>query len=232
MLHAVLLLSSLIPASVDTCTKDPAEIRIYAKIDPPVTDLSKTEAQLDAMKTDPIAGSPRFTHVGGLTVGSISVDSEIRIANTRFGDGQICAWPSVVTITLGTKPTVYVAVDYSKCRIEGALAHEMQHVAIDRDIINRHSADFRRQISAMVDAIGVVGPAPDTALSSIRHRIEDKINAAIAVAVDDLNDDRATRQSQLDSPAEYQRLSLLCPQIDLQPRSRLSGPKSTPPAAH
>lgn len=233
LLHAVVLASNLIPAATDSCFRDPTEVRVYAKIDPPTTDFSKNEAQLKVMKPDgAIAGDPRFAHLAGLTVAGIEVDSEVRIANTRFSDGKVCAWPSVVTITLSTTPKVYVTADHSKCQTDAALTHEMEHVAIDKAIIDRYAPIFRRRIAVMVEAIGTVGPAPESDLSSIRHRIEEKVNAAIVVTTDQLTADRTTEQRNLDSPTEYERLGNVCPQIDLNPGSPLSRPAAKASAAH
>ena len=236
LLHAVVLVSNLIPTpltpvAADSCIRDPTEVRIYAKIDPPTTDFTKNEAQLKALKPDgAIAGDPRFTQITGLTVAGIEVDSEVRIANSRFSDGNVCAWPSVVTITLSTSPKVYVTADHSKCQTDAGLTHEMTHVAIDRAIIDRYTPIFRHRMSTMVEAIGTVGPVPESALSTIRHRIEEKINAAIAVATDQLTTDRTAEQRGLDSPTEYERLANVCPQIQLNPGSRLSRPEPKPTA--
>jgi len=213
LLHALALASHFVPVAADICSRDPTDIRISVTIEPPKTDFTKSDSQLDALKAG-VAGNPRFIPISGLTLAKIAVNSEVRIANIRTGSGQTCVWPTAVVVTLSTAPEVYVVTNHGKCRTDLAIGHEMQHVAIDREIIDRYSPIFRRRITAMVDAIGTVGPVAQIDLSSVRRRIEEKINAAIAVVGDQMDAERAARQQALDSPSEYARLSLTCPQID------------------
>jgi hypothetical protein len=167
---------------------------------------------------DPVASNRSFARVAGLTVASIAVDSEIRIASMGAPAGApACAWPSVVTVTLSTAPTVYVGADHGTCSREVGLGHEMQHVAIDRKVIDIYGPIFRRRLDAMVDAMNSAAPEPGLDLNSLRARIEEKINAVIAVTSESLNDDRANQHRNLDSPTEYQRLSFACPQVTVDP---------------
>jgi len=232
LLHAIVLVSNLLPAAAQTCAGEPTDIRIVEKIDPPSTDFTKSEGELERMRlAGGIASDFPFTRVAGLTVASIAVDSEIRIANTRSSTGQVCAWPSVVTITLSTHPTVYVSSQHGACHVRAATEHEMQHVAIDREMVERYVGIFRRRIGRMVDAIGIVGPAPEANLSSVRHRIEEKINAVIAITSDELTEERVARQHGLDSPTEYHRLAEACPQINVTPELNNTQPKGMRPSA-
>jgi len=222
LLHAVVIASNLvIPAAADACERDPTDIRVYAKIEPPTTNFSKPSRQLQSKRSETeIAGDPRFATVAGLTVGSIGVDFEVRIADLRLASGMICAWPSVVTVTLSAAPDVYVVPDHGPCQTRVALDHEMRHVAVYSDIINRYVPIFRRRVATMVDAIGTVGPVPEERLSTLRHRIQDKIGASIDVVSDEMDANWVSAERAIDSETEYDRLSHVCPQVDFVPESR------------
>jgi hypothetical protein len=202
-----------------TCPVNHTDVRISRKIEEPRIDYSKRETQLETMKfKDTLASDRSFAHVAGLTVASIAVDSEIRIASTGNTAGEpTCAWPTVVTVTLSTAPTVYVGADHGTCLREVGLGHEMQHVAIDRSVIDFYSPIFRREIGAMIDAMNSTKPSPGLDVQSWRQRIEEKINAVISVESDALNANRAARHRILDSPEEYRRLSAACPQVTVDP---------------
>jgi hypothetical protein len=204
-----------------TCPVNHTDVRISRKIEEPRIDYSKRETQLETMKfRDTLASDRSFAHVAGLTVASIAVDSEIRIASSGNAGGEpTCAWPTVVTVTLSTAPTVYVGADHGDCLRDVGLGHEMEHVAIDRNVIDFYSPIFRRQINAMIDAMNSTAPSPGLDVQSWRQRIEEKINAVISVQSDALNFNRAARHRILDSPEEYRRLSVACPQVTVNPSS-------------
>jgi hypothetical protein len=212
---------SAMAAEAVTCPVNHTDVRISRKIEEPRIDYSKREGQLETMKfQDSLASDRKFVHVAGLTVASIAVDSEVRIASTGTTAGEpTCAWPTVVTVTLNTAPTVYVGADHGACLRDVGLGHEMQHVAIDRNVIDFYGPIFRRQINAMIDAMNSAAPSPGLDVQSWRQRIEEKINAVISVESDALNSNRAARHRILDSPEEYWRLSAACPQVTVDPSS-------------
>ena len=199
LLPTLAVVSNLAMANAQSCAPDPTDVRIETKIDEPRLDTSKDGEQL-------------------LTVGGIAIDSEIRIANDATDGNSVCAWPSVVTVTLSTSPTVYVLTDRGECQRSVGLKHEMEHVAIDQRIIQRYVPIFRRRIAAMAEAIAADGSPPGRDLRTQRHRIEEKVNAVIAVVSDQLNADRSTEQHAFDSIEEYTRVSSTCPQVTLAPR--------------
>lgn len=205
-------------ASVPVCPAEHTNVRVSKDVAAPRIDYSKRATQLETMKfRDPVASDRSFARVAGLTVAAIAVDSEIRIASTGNAAGEpTCAWPSVVTVTLSTAPTVYVGADHGTCSREVGLGHEMQHVAIDKGVIDTYGPIFRRRLDAMIDAMNAA-PEPNLDVNSLRARIEEKINAVIAVTSDSLNDDRANQHRRLDSPMEYSRLSFACPQVTVDP---------------
>jgi hypothetical protein len=207
-------------ANVPACPANHTNVRIAKEIGEPRIDYSKRADQLQMMNfRDPLASDRSFARVAGITVASIAVDSEIRIASMgSTSDGEpICAWPSAVTVTLSTAPTVYVGADHGTCSREVGLGHEMQHVAIDKKVIDTYGPIFRRRLDAMIDAMNTAAPEAGLDLNSLRTRIEEKINAVISVTSDSLNDDRASQHRTLDSPLEYLRLSDACPQVTVDP---------------
>jgi hypothetical protein len=218
LVPALLLSANALATEMMTCPVNHTDVRISRKIEDPRIDYSKDATLLETMKfRDPLASDRMFARVAGLTVAAIAVDSEIRIASTSAPSGEpTCAWPSVVTVTLSTAPTVYVGADHGTCMRGVGLGHEMEHVAIDRKVIDTYGPIFRKQVATMVDALSADAPSPGIDLQSWRERIEEKINAIISVTSDSLNTDRAAQHRTLDSPQEYRRLSAACPQVSIE----------------
>ena len=149
----------------------------------------------------------------------ISIDSEIRTTASGPPNGPACIWPSVISVKLSTAPVIYVDVSHGECRKAVALEHEMGHVAIDRQVIDRYIPIVRNHVALLAEAIGSV-PAPSyDGLAAARGRIEDKINALLAVIDDSLVADRAAAATAHDSPEEYLRVSRACPAITVEPAS-------------
>jgi hypothetical protein len=218
-LPALFLAANALATEMLSCPSNHTDVRISRKIQDPQIDYSKDVDMLETMKfRDPLASDRTFARVAALTVAAIAVDSEIRIASTTPAEGEAtCAWPSVVTVTLSTAPTVYVGADHGACMRDVGLGHEMQHVAIDRKVIDTYGPIFRRQVGAMVEAMNAQAPPQGLDVQTMRDRIEEKINAIIAVTSDSLNTDRAAQHRTLDSPQEYRRLSMACPQVSIEP---------------
>ena len=215
VLPMLALASNLVLAEAQACEPDAADVRVETRIDAPRVDRTKNGDQLQAMQFDgSVTSNRRFALWTGLTVGGIAVDSEIRIANDSTGK-SVCAWPSAITITLSTSPTVYIVGTNSPCQQTIGLDHEMEHVALDRQIIERYVPIFRRNITDMAAAIDANASPSERDLKTQRRRIEEKINAMIAVVADRMNSDRDGVQKSFDSVEEYTRVSNACPQTTI-----------------
>jgi hypothetical protein len=99
--------------------------------------------------------------------------------------------------------------------VASALDHEQKHVATDRAIIERYAPIFRQRVGIMVEAVGTEGPEPEAELGKLRKRIEEKIDAAIAITTEAMTVERNEKQHAIDSLEEYERLRAICPQVNV-----------------
>jgi hypothetical protein len=214
LVPAILIASNLIHVSETVCPPSHTEVRVTQDVKPPRIDETKTNEQLKAMRiTDALTNDPKFVETTGITSATISVDSEIRTKSSGPDGGPVCISPLVISVKLSTLPNVYVDASHGACRLNVAMEHEMGHVAIDRQLIDRYMAVFRSRIASMADAIGNVPAASYDTSSAIRERIEDKINAMLSVTYDTMAVERALEHQDHDSPAEYRRVSMACPAV-------------------
>lgn len=205
-------------ANTATCPSNSAEVRISETITPAHVDDTKDEAQLAAMRFDePVASDRRFLQLTGLTVAGITVDQEIRFASQGPEGGPYCVWPSVVTVTLSTAPVIYLVASHGQCLMTVGLEHEKRHVAVNQDLIGRYGPVFRERVRSMMVAISQDQRAPTTDPQLLRTRIEEKVNAIIAVTSDRMYADWKADQQAIDTMEEYRRISNTCPQVTVDP---------------
>ena len=227
-LLAALLLA--LPA-VAACEPRQTEIRVTENIAQPRIDFSKTAAQIKNLKTgDAAASDYKYAEMTGLTDATISVDSEIRTTASGSTNGPTCIWPSVISVKLSTAPIIYIDASHGECRKNVALEHEMGHVAIDRQVIERYIPIVRNHIALLAEAIGSTSAPSYDSLAIARERIEDKVNALLTVIDDSLIADRAAAAQAHDTPEEYRRVSMACRTITID--SAHSAPHGNPDGKH
>jgi hypothetical protein len=194
------------------CAHVHTETQVTEDISPPKVDLSRTAAEIEALKFGaPLTADPKFTLIAGLTVADISLGQHIRTIVSGPEDGPFCVWPSVVAVQLLTAPNIYVDASHGACRRDAALAHELEHAAIDQRLIQRYAPIFERRIRQMAEAIGTAEVASKGGVAAARERIEAKIVAVLSVTYEEMGQERLAAQRSHDSPEEYRRLSVACP---------------------
>lgn len=229
LLPAVLVASHLIQVSATVCPPSHTEVRVSQDVKAPRIDDTKTNEQLKAMNlADVLPGDLKFAETTGITAASISVDSEIRTKSVGPETGPVCISPSVITIKLSVAPTIYVDASHGTCRRSVAMEHELGHVAIDRALIERYVPIFRARVGAMADAIGNVRAPSYDDLAKARERIEDKINAMLSVTYDSMAAERVAAHQQHDSPDEYRRVGMACPNIEVNQPDTAPHPREKP----
>jgi len=229
LLPAVLVASHLIQVSATVCPPSHTDVRVSEEVKPPRIDETRTNEQLKAMNiSDVLPGDLKFAETTGITAASISVDSEIRTKSVGPENGPVCISPSVITIKLSVAPTIYVDASHGTCRRNVAMEHELGHVAIDRALIDRYVPIFRARVGAMADAIGNVRAPSYEDLAKARERIEDKINAMLAVTYDSMTAERAGLHQLHDSPEEYRRVSGSCATVEVNQPDTAPHPREKP----
>ncbi len=186
---------------------------------PPRIDDSKTSQQLKAMDIkNALTNDPKFVETVGLTAATISVSTEIRTRSSGAENSEGCVSPQSIRIRISTAPAVYLDSDHGQCLLQAAMGHEMGHVAIDRDLIDRFAPIFRARLAALADSIGSV-PSPSAEGSQlIREQIEFRVDETLSRINDSMAVERALKHQEHDSPDEYRRVTMACSAISVNPR--------------
>jgi hypothetical protein len=156
------------------------------------------------------SGSALATHrTLGLTTAVFgqSTDIQLNVVDDRRGS-RACGTPSV-RVELSMQPvTVFVASELpaQSCQHEVTLSHEMKHVEVFREALDRAAQDLERDFP---DAIGVE-------LRRARNpgELQQRFIVSVRNYLADFMRDRQRRldeaQAAVDSPEEYDRVSTAC----------------------
>lgn len=179
----------------------------------PRSDFSRDMTQLEKFHIDTVNpyGAKIDTHVGGLTAGTIKVEQKMSIAGASLA-GQTCLWPGQVQVTIRLDQVVYIAKEYKPgtCMNASVWEHEHKHVRVDREIINKYRPVFETQVRAAAARMGVIGPFDTQNQKAYQDHMMKQIGDAVSVITKQMETERNTRQQNVDTVQEYDRVSAVC----------------------
>jgi hypothetical protein len=181
------------------CPLRPESIQVALQATPATLDTSQDTAALRQLGSAN-GMAPSHGQLAGLYIAQFVVSGPIRVA-TRGN----CLEPDM-RLTLQVTRSIKVASDHppGSCRHAVALAHEREHEAIDDAMlaqVDRVLGDRLRAILAEPNALRAPGA----------ERLGEKLRQGVAPALSAFQAERNRRQLAIDTPAEYARLSRVCP---------------------
>ena len=127
-----------------------------------------------------------------------------------FPDGISCAHVERADVTIGYRNvTVYIAreVPQNTCGFEEIMAHEQKHIAVNRQILQEYMPIIEGRLKDYLRLNGVFREQNlDYAVSLLREKLQEILNGL----GQQMTDENRARQHQVDSPAEYRRLTVSC----------------------
>jgi len=163
-----------------------------------------------------------FPHHLGLTVSTVESRSEITVRTQGPPAGPACAVPTSVRLTLvQTEHSIRLAreVPPNGCLAREVLAHERRHAEVNRRTLRDAAADLRR--TARIWAARAEKQAADSGRAAIA--LQEELAVAIEPVLERLRRTQAAAHASIDTPAEYRRLSRLCPEDQQKLRVALRG---------
>lgn len=181
------------------CPLRPEAIQVALQSSPAQLDTSLDTAALRELGSAN-GLSPTHGQLAGLYIAQFVVAGPIRVA-TRGN----CLEPDM-RLTLSVTRSIKVASNHppGSCRHAVALAHEREHEAIDDAMlaqVDRLLGDRLREILAQPNALRAPGA----------ERLGEQLRQGVAPALSAFQAERNRRQLTIDTPAEYARLSRVCP---------------------
>jgi hypothetical protein len=178
-------------------------------------DYSTSSRDLSMKKTDTASPYPAGTDsaTGGLRVDTPTIATAVKYGDATYpGLHQSCLWYHSIDVTIKLSPHIYIAREYNAlgpCR-DAIMAHELHHVDVDREMMNKYSYIIGQAVQEVVDKTGAVGPIDADAVPANGQQLIDAVSAAIKTVQQPLQDEMRQRQAQVDSLEEYKRISAIC----------------------
>jgi hypothetical protein len=190
-------------------------IEVKTSTDQVTWDFTKSEKQLNNFKIDTKNpyGSSIITDVGGLMQGGIQLKETMRFNTlTHRGLNQICYWFDAVTVTLHIEPTIYIAREFPRnsCKHNAIKEHEMKHITVDREIVNKYATVIARSLKTELDRQTVYGPYRVSQSKEVEIYMKDRLESILRKHAKEMEDERRVRQQAVDSLAEYERVNRMC----------------------
>ena len=219
MLGKVFLFSSLVAAALApvsahsaTCPSFPdPEIIVNAQFAPPRYNFQQGLAKLRQIAEVESAAILHKDQPVGLAVGELSVGLELHANAAYGGDGTtVCAKPSQIVVDMSfANNTVYVAKELPRrtCGHQEVLAHEEEHVKIDRVLLKQYEPVIRQYMQVAARQLGTVQASTKTDAENTMQKF---INKHLDTLAEEINQIRKDRQAAHDSREEYARLAKVC----------------------
>lgn len=175
-----------------------------------------TSRQLGYLVVMASKNSPNFSSTGhefpvGLTEATLTLQASYKMRLRQIaGTNQYCAQITAFHLRYGfPKTTVFLARELPSmsCGFKAVLAHELQHVAIDKAFTESLKTPLEGAMGDLARDIGVVRTAaPEEAKNFIRRTVDAKIESLGK----ELAAVRQRQQLRIDTKDEYSRLSETC----------------------
>ncbi len=177
-------------------------------------DFSKTSQQLTAQGSNtvnPYAASVDSS-TGGLRADQPQMSSNIRMGTQTYPDLKVgCLWYDSVVVNITMNPVIYIAQEYQQDPCKAAIMeHELKHVGVDREVMNRYATEIGKAIQAAVNQAGAMGPFNVDEMNAYQDRYIAHVQSAIDSKQLLLTKDMRNRQAMIDTREEYDRVSKIC----------------------
>lgn len=195
-------------ASRPIITLDIGEPQIVFDLRRSINDLTMQQRSIAGYRSDlgPTNGITRYRV-------SASYQAEMRITPVA----PWCLSPTLIRLRaeIASPITVAIASNYDPrtCAFRAIQAHEMQHVQITRQTMQRVAHILRENLANHLENRFYSGPAPETAQRSFSADMQQFISWAVAFAEQELRQ----ANSVIDTPESYRQLHSQCQDWSNQP---------------
>ncbi len=212
--------SLLILAGASTCPKQEAtKINIIPYTAKVKYDYHQSLKRIQRYSTDTV--DPYGFHGQTITQGFMKGQIELRqrikfgqIKNKRSGIG--CVWYNEITVNINIDPTIVIAKELyrDKCMRKAILDHELKHVRVDREIVNKYAKIMGEKLMVALKSRGFsAGPFELRRMKEVTSKMQRVVQQILELEYKKLGIEREERQREVDSLNEYNEVDSKCPKF-------------------
>ncbi len=209
--------------------REPTKINMVPKTADVEYDPSQTLAEIQEYSMDTV--DPYGFH--GQTITQAFMKGSIGLEhNIKFGQAQMskynaaCVWYDTITVELKIDPTIVIAKEIynDRCMRKAVLEHELKHVRVDREIVNKYAKIMGKKLYVALKSRGFsAGPFPAEQSQDVAEKMQRVVHQILDLEYQKLGIERMERQRDVDSLGEYNRVDELCPAFDKKKKKLYGG---------
>ncbi len=211
----------LAAAGEGLCTlPQPTEIQAKPSSKSIEYDYSQSLSDLQRVRTDTI-DPHSFNGISmtqGYMDGAIKLVPKVDLNYKVYtGYKAACIWYDKIRITIEINPRIIIAkeVHDDRCMGDVVAEHEMKHVKIDREIVNKYAQIMGSEVyDALKERGFIAGPIPSDSVESIAARMQKVVYQVVEHEYKKMDLEREEKQRDVDNIDEYKRVQSLCPDFN------------------
>lgn len=191
------------------------QVNVAVKSDDISYDYSKNAAELKALENnrdsspyppgaDTVTGGLRADHP------TVATNVTLDIVSRKWGN-EGCVRYKTINVEIHLHPQIYVAREYNTGTCHSAvLAHELKHVQVDREVMNKYAGLIAAEVQDIVNRTGALGPFKMESVEAVKAQAAGYITTATDRIEKTMETELNTRQRAVDSLKEYRQVGSFC----------------------
>lgn len=195
----------------------PTKINIVPRSEKVEYDYSQTLKEIQNYSTDTVDpyGFHGTTVTQGFMKGTVQLEHGIKFGHhIDKKHGFVCLWYEEITVKLHIDPTIVIAKELykDKCMRKAILGHELKHVRVDRQIVNKYAKLMGGKLVKALTSRGFsAAPIEAHRIKEVSRKMQRVVEQILMLENQKMNIDRQERQREVDSLEEYNSVDDKCP---------------------
>ncbi len=208
----------LVLAGNVTCpVHEPTKINIIPRTQDVKYDHTQSLKKIQSYNTDTVDpyGYHGTSVTQGFMSGQIAMEHKIKYGQmTNSKRGYACIWYKDITVEIKIDPTIVIAKELyrDKCMRKAIIEHELKHVRVDREIVNKYAKSIGAKLIRELKSRGFeAGPMRIDRMQDVSAKMSRVVQQILELEYQKLGIDRQESQRAVDNLQEYESVDRKCP---------------------
>lgn len=217
---ALLILAAGSPADMCGTQRSPTKLNIVPRTASVVYDYSQSLKKIQSYATDTV--DPYAYHgttvTQGFMKGSIETKYTIKFKSLEIPKYKAaCLFYDEIKVELNIEPTIVIAKELTRdrCLKKAIIEHELKHVRVDREIVNKYAKLVGKKLLADLKSRGfMAGPFPSDRTGEISNKMKQVVSQILELEFQKMTLERKENQRAVDNLEEYESVNAKCPAFE------------------